>query len=542
MRINVLIVDDNPAVLEGLAHSVDWNGLGCTLFTASGASEALILFTECEADIVLSDICMPGIDGLEMASLLLKRKKELQIIFFTGFEELDYARKAIHLGASDFILKPIDEAELTNAIEKASIRIHDGKRTEERLNRLQQGHIKTLMIELISSQWQTDDLWFNSMQKEIQLYPSHVQCIRIESLNGPLKMDSSFEQSWHTGEPENGIMIYPLYDANGITITILFSQNTSPNKEMKVRHVISKFRVYLNKQEERSIFFGIGPLLEIANGAGYETSTQAAEAAETLRFFMSPQVHGNQYQISELLASEAGLDEANIIPALSRMVEDFNKDLEHKPEAAKEILNKIEHLLNGVRVRPSLIKMILKDALLHLHRKVSRVPSSDTLLPDPVPLFKAIDQARNLKQCLETIHNFYDHCMALGKRVFNERYSTPVRFALSKLQNSHANSIGLEELAASCGLSPGHLSRLLKKETGSTFTELLHHIRIGEAVRYLCSSNLKVYEIAEKVGFENPAYFYQIFKRVTGVSPKDYVRKADKMIDFFTFPSSQSPG
>jgi YesN/AraC family two-component response regulator len=179
--------------------------------------------------------------------------------------------------------------------------------------------------------------------------------------------------------------------------------------------------------------------------------------------------------------------------------------------------------------------------VLHLHRRALRVPSQGMLLPDPVPLFSAINRTGTLGEVIEIILCFYELCLDFNRKSFSERYSTPVCMALTYLQDFHAKSVALEDLAAACGLSPGHVSRLLKKETGSTFSELLQHIRIGEAVRYLCSSNFKVYEIAEKVGFENPAYFHQVFKRVTGYSPKDYVRKADKMIDFLTFPAAKAP-
>jgi len=119
-------------------------------------------------------------------------------------------------------------------------------------------------------------------------------------------------------------------------------------------------------------------------------------------------------------------------------------------------------------------------------------------------------------------------------------FSPLVRRTLEYLEAQAGALLTLEAVAGHMELSSGHLSRVLKKETGLGFVELVNRYRIHEAIRLLKTTNLKVYEVAARVGFENPAYFHQVFRKLTGQAPRDYVRKPNKMMDPLTFGKSRT--
>ena len=117
--IRVVLVDDEKWSLYGLTHLIDWGKFGCEIIaTATTGQEALSACRENKPDLLITDICMPDMSGLELAQALLSERKELAVVFITGHEEIKYAQTAIRLGVFDYLLKPIAAADLTELIQK----------------------------------------------------------------------------------------------------------------------------------------------------------------------------------------------------------------------------------------------------------------------------------------------------------------------------------------------------------------------------------------------------------------------------------------
>lgn len=129
-RIRMLIVDDEPVICEGLRCTINWDELGVDVVgEAYDGQEALRLVQEHDVDFLLSDIRMEGMDGLQLAEQLMQRFPRVRIIIISGYEDFEYARQAIRLGVSDYLLKPVDIEELTTVVSKVVASIH--KREQE---------------------------------------------------------------------------------------------------------------------------------------------------------------------------------------------------------------------------------------------------------------------------------------------------------------------------------------------------------------------------------------------------------------------------
>ena len=147
--------------------------------------------------------------------------------------------------------------------------------------------------------------------------------------------------------------------------------------------------------------------------------------------------------------------------------------------------------------------------------------------PDDIELRDADEYVRELSD-IGSLQNTYafmrNFAENVQKIICEDHYlSAQAKAILDYINIHYSESISLQETADYMGLSGTHISRILKKETGETFTTYINKIRIKESIKLLRSGQYKVYEVADRVGYSNYAYFYQIFKKNTGVSPKDYV-------------------
>jgi two-component system response regulator YesN len=123
-RYKAMLVDDEVEIREGIKHAVNWEEIGLDLVaTAENGQEALELATSLNPDIVMTDIKMPFMDGLELGKLLRASMPEIKLVIFSGFDEFDYAQKAIQIKALEYILKPIDAQELTSLLQKILVQL-----------------------------------------------------------------------------------------------------------------------------------------------------------------------------------------------------------------------------------------------------------------------------------------------------------------------------------------------------------------------------------------------------------------------------------
>lgn len=511
--LRLLIVDDNPVVLESLRTSIDWQNLGCDVFTAQGYQSAVTSFAEKPADLLLSDICLPEQDGIALANFLRSFDPELQIIFITGFGELEYAKAAVRLGACDFILKPIDNEELISAIHKAI-----GKHRQVKESKV---NLRTLLHDILSGIVDEQIIWMNQAKEFLGYSPRFLQCIRITSLNhhNPLSnKDCDLPRNIVGLEDERGAMFF------------CFTEEKPQDKKF-----VSILQQNLPFDSIGMACIGIGASVLLTETDVDQALQSARTAAETACFFCQEDKLASGTTII-LEAENCTDDQSAVLRQLTNQIEIFEQSLGDSEEQTIAAVEAIADLLaDGKHCSVQPVKDILKEVIFFLYRSLNALSYFKTNNIDLISAFNAIDDSRVSGDAVEVIR-------AETKRFFRRReeartshYSPAVRMTLEYLQDSFSGHINLADVASRCQLSTGYLSRLLKQETGMSFSVLLNHARIAEAVRLLAKTTMKVYEVAEAVGFENPAYFHQVFRSITGKSPKDYVRKADKMSDLFTF-------
>ena len=153
---------------------------------------------------------------------------------------------------------------------------------------------------------------------------------------------------------------------------------------------------------------------------------------------------------------------------------------------------------------------------------VEKNENSTDMFKGPGDLYNDISKLSSITEAFDYVRAFILNVSQQINKEQRKNYSTAVKKVIDYLNENYNKKVLLQEIADVVSLSPTHLSKLIRKETGESFVDLFNKIKINIAVKLLKESNMKLYEVANEIGIENYAYFYQLFKKVTGISPKDF--------------------
>lgn len=498
----VLIVDDEYLVRLGLRTSFHWALHGFEIVgEASNGEEALRVFEKTDPDILLTDIKMPVMDGIELIEILKKRKPQLYVALLTNHDDFSYARRAIQLGASQYILKSeLQEETILSALKMASDSMSGDSVRQHRSSRLDSYIRKSLL-----SGTNRPEI----PEEEIEKLPGG----DYAALSCRCDLSSLLEEtqiSFHKAclamlqDVNPGARIVSAEEDHILRVFLLCRLKDAGDIEALKEHMrlaISNLRQYY-EIEFRAGVSGIHRVQELPL-----LISEANEALD-LCFFCS----------ENCCSREADRRQENVHVGhrkLSALIE--AKDW---PALKQEI----ELLFDQLQLCRS---MAMAEAcyidLLSLARQTSY---AHVLLGEDFIREKKIDYQSyrsfgHIDEMKVYIMDLYRSMMNLisGK---GKRYSSIVSRSIAFIQNNYSRTISLAEAAEDACVSKSYLSLLFKQETGINFSKYLMDYRIERAKQLLSQSAMHIYEIAEQVGFPNPYYFSKVFKEYTGKSCKEY--------------------
>lgn len=414
----MLIVDDEHLVRLGLRNTVEWSNYGIEIIGEAADGEAGIeLALENKPDIILTDIRMPFMDGLEFMSQVRDNGLESSIIVLSGYDEFAYVQTAIDKGASAYLLKPIDNQQLIETVQKVARKIKEEKGTKQYYNKLQNELTalkKQFIRELISGNI--------TEREEIQE--------RIKFLDIPLDIDNNYAIVIRINQFANFINATPKDDVKEFKETVL--------------QLIANLLILHSK------FIGI------------VVDVSLEEWVVILH------TSSNENDINDLLKD--------------RCIK-LTKELEKKYNQTVSI---------GISNLCSEIENINK-----LYLEVCSV-LDNKFLPNT------------------------NYIVSANNDIIS--YRKEIKEAIGFMKANLYKDITVEVVANELYISTSHLMHLFKAEVGKTFNDCLIEIRIEKAKELLRNSNYKIYEVCKMVGYSDSKYFSQIFKRVVGVSPSEYIK------------------
>lgn len=521
MIFHLMIVDDEAPIRKGISRFINWEAINCTIDdTASDGLEAIEKLKDLPIDIVITDIRMPEADGLYLARYISEHYPGIKVIILTGYADFTYAQTAIQYNVSDFLLKPISKEQVIAAVQNAQKKII----TARQQRHMEQSDLAFLKDQLL--QELTDHPDNAELLERIREYGIRLDCFRVVAFqllppggDIPVLKELVGSHPWAGCCRYNNLVlsIYREETTNGNTSPgangphtgnvppcgIVSSQDSHPLRA-RCREIQETARSMYGME----VSVGISALH--STGAGYSAAVSESINALTQNFYSTGSIAyycGNlPVRSGDALTAEEALSLNELETAI--IGRDFT--------AAFSVVNSMFIRMKSRFAKSADVKnictMIYYIGLRALVKK-GKTGNSDFVI-------QKIESSTDIFELEVIITEFLDHLR--NALVKEEGFSRIVRQTMSYIDSNLASSLSLDQIAGEIPINPSYLSRTFKKETGQALTEYINLARIEKAKELLSDTESLNYEVAEQVGFHDPAYFSAIFKKYTGISPKEY--------------------
>lgn len=486
--LKVLLVDDERNIREGIQCLIDWESLECKVVAAFGnGNSALKYIQDNEVDIVVTDIKMPMMDGLELSRQISENYKHIKIIILTAYSEFEMARKAIRYGVNDFIIKNNFMDELPRSI--------------------------TTLAELIAKEEQSNCKWDDERRvRELQGFRYCICSCEIES------MDDS--QKYNMIEILNNILKIALKECmfemilhveNYVHIVVKYDRDSRINLNTIINYIDD---ILIMVEEFMRMELRVGISTESDNPEDY--LRLRCEADEALSKILTKDSEWNVY-IPKSMGNEELID---IDYYKSEICE---RIFEEDDSACKAILKEFGETALKMDIcfeQCQLYAMVIYSAMIHKVVKYHLDIEEDFNQLER-SVYKKNQNAKTLYGLIENGNELIDRLrgLCIGKMHVK---SELVKRVDDCIKQHYKEGLSLEFISNCLYLNGSYISRTYKKLTGITITEKINLFRVGKAKELLKSTNKKVYEIADEVGFGDAAYFTNVFIKYCGLNPSEF--------------------
>ena len=537
--LKVVIVDDEALVRVGLKSMLEWENLGYMLAgEASNGQQGLEMIVASQPDIVITDIKMPVMDGLEMIRKASDFCSSIKFIVLSSFDEFHLVKQAMKMGVEEYLIKLELEPEtlkgtLTQIREKIlAEREEDDKR--KRLERhlrvnkpiMREEFFKKLIGKFLLSQEEIDE---TKAYLEIDLFEERLFCvtIKVHDMHNMDQFENEDLQLFNfsviniVDEIANDLFKgYSFKFNTGEYAAILSLENGMEDLAFKAKtdemaeRLIQMLKQYFNISVSIGVSCLCSGLKQIAKA--YSESYEAVQNS----FFKGS---GKVIYYSEINPQTVG--EANIV--ISNIKDNLLKAVQTNDiEAVQIIFDEIVNTFECFRISREKaydlccqVGYLISGNIDLEEEELKEVLGYDTSLYDNISKLSTLAEIIHWMRMLQR-----GLCLLLTK---NDEQGTNrlVAKARKYIHEHYTEDINLNDIASMFSISPGYFSTIFKQNTGMCFTDYVAEVKIAEAKKLLRESNYKIYEISEMLGYENAYYFSRVFKKITGMTPSEFLSK-----------------
>lgn len=507
----LLIVDDEIRIRTGLSNLIEWEvyGIEVSGLAEDGLKAYLHIKSE-SPDIVLVDISMPNMTGIELIELCSQLDSPPKFIILSGYDDFEYLRKAIQLGAIDYLLKPVDEDDLIHAVSSC-------------LKVLEEEHTKQQQL-LKSTQALQNDLLFRILHNQITSHELH-------------ERGKVIDISLHCISMHVGVIM--LYTKNGQSLPAVSAAEICRNI------LFQRFQCYvvLDVNSNIAVIFK-DPQQQFSDDEYLDAMTLCSEEITLQYKCQSYLALGREVNHTSKLSQSyidciSKLEKKMILG--DRVEDDLSNDTRpsvnyqqfidtvetHDKESIHNILHDccLSFLSYKQEEDINYIKYQLIDLLTYTLRTLyPNFYFSPELERKKQQAFTIINQTDSILELVEKLTVFFISLADTTSDVAEEsEYPHIVQHVLSIVRTTYSdNSLSLKTIAGQLNVNPAYLGREFTLATGEYFNDFLNRTRIAKACHLLHTTSLKTAKIAEAVGFTNSSYFFTVFRKITGQSPRDY--------------------
>lgn len=520
--LKVLLVDDELLTMRMLQSLIDWKKFNLELIGyAQDGVEAYNAFLKYDPDIIITDIQMPNMTGLEFIKKVKSVNKDTEIILVSAYGDFSNIQTAMKLGCSDYLLKPIDEEELNEAIRKVLGKI-DGENEQRRIVNKSQAQIKKMelrnymkmgiqtfhMKKLEEFQFNFERYYilileinhstmdeFVAMQNIEAMQMGYINKIMEDLLRDHHSIQFEFEEnSWtillSDIDQEKLLslcneLVAVLKDQFYINVKACFSKSINGLEHLPIQYkqtkLLSRYNFYLDTED--------------VLGYGYNCKEEDFKHIQSRK--------------------------------LAKELEDA---LEAKDvDSSRTILNEVFQLSKNINpIELDLIYEICFEIIVVLKKIIASLPEKTENMMDILTI--SYQDVRELT----SIKNLQDFMWAKIEATFNKEkfvkrnYSQLVEDSIEILENHYNQSLSLEDICNQIAVSKNYFCYLFKREVGISLWQYLTDLRLKKAKELLRNTDLKSYEISFQVGYDNPSYFSMLFKKYELMTPNEYRKQYRK--------------
>lgn len=533
----ILLVDDEILVRDAIRENIDWGKLDCELIgDCENGKQAVEFVKTHEVDIVLTDILMPYMDGMELSHFLHDNYPDILIVIFSGFGEFEYAKKAIQYNVSEYMLKPVTAMELTKVIENMKEKLDSRKKEQRKMESLTQvsqdyhknaNVIRSKALDCLVKCTRDVQVSLDELERmgiTFQAASYRVAVFDIDTYSDMYQMDMDKQQ-------ESALMAFVLFNVGdeivvrekaGVVyqegnnrVCIIFAGNRTKEFSESIHRICHEIQEKVKEVIGLETSIGIGSWVRSPHELIY--SYRLAAKAIDYRYLLG----GNLLFDMEEKKTDNSIFLINDLEILTESIKSGDRRLMEKT------LGQIETEIKSALVEKSYACIYLQQvirAIGNTCQSLSEEP--EKIIAQREALLKAVTEQRMFSQAAALVEKYAQEVFDALQELNSSNGQRQGMLAMDYIQKNYMDPcLSLNSICSYLNISTSYFSTIFKEMTGETFIEVLTRVRMEKAKELLENTTMKNYEIAEKVGFSDPHYFGISFKKITGKTPTEYARE-----------------
>lgn len=523
--IKLLVIDDEIWIRERIAREIPWDSVGAEVIgAAQDGMEALEQIEQTQPDVIITDIRMPGLDGIELLKELKSRSIDSKIIILSGYNDFSYAKDALRYGAFDYVLKPVEDEELLEIVNKCIVAL--------KMEREKERYIRSLEKKA--------ELGYQAIKEKMLL-----DIISGDYQDGKNNVDEEYASAWNTFQDAMAKSSHRC-----ILVALNYPSEDPERRELEhfiiknvMTEILEKYgivnKAYFHSRVEWLFVLSCGHLEDIVQRLFQDLDIVREMAVQRLGLDIAIGVGEScddffniaySYQtVRSLMRYRKWIGSNHIIYHSANIVTQI-KAIGHYStarlalclkegnfsEAEKELTDIYKKAKRNVPQTQlsAVCRMIWVDVEKEFYQYFKTYTGEGNANYFRIEFWNTVDDIENEEQFLELLHRFQQE----NAKNVNKGKKIALK-ARDYIVQNYNRPISLNNVADYLELNPSYLCRVFKEEMNVSFVTFLQNYRMDKAEDLLTNTDYKIYEISEKVGYENQQYFNKVFRNVKGVSP-----------------------
>lgn len=523
--LRTLLVDDEPYILEGLSILIDWEAEGYEIvgMTING-KEALEFLKNNEVELIIADIRMPSMTGIELLEVIRKEKiSEAYFVILSGHKDFQYARQALRYNCMDFMLKPIRRDELTEVLHKVACKYETAEQKKRESHQMEKAYLARNVISLLSGKF--DQMNLEYVKNHMRL-SSGVRYIDIEiddkelPENFPEKEKRTLQRRLYQkcmeylGEKDSCHCIFDVSNkGHSYDIGFVYCRHMAEEKGMGEKEYLDEFLKVINEIMDVPVVMFVGG--EIEDISEISESYHTAAVVKSFQAFRT--YHDITYYDVEIRKDLSG----KIL--CKQSLDSLILSIEQNDQAGiDQNVDLLYEEMNRLGIYTDLVDLNINYLLFQLTHLASE--QNDNLNQEEIMRFISNGAFSRRNHAGGKIHLKHFAC-EYAEYLIQLRKNMP-RGVLAQIEREvrehYAENLTLKVLGKKYYINSAYLGQVFQKKFGQSFKDYLNNYRMEQAIAMLLRTDMKIYEIAEAVGYHDLDYFINRFISVKGCTPSKF--------------------